>query len=133
VIVGAVGAAALACSGVAPAASVVRGPGPGTSVVASQPTTVAKYIGPNHVGSAGIAGLDDARCQAIVNAHNEDEQSALEGIKTGDQNHALGSAELADGSRRSWGTTASSSTDRAHRYTPLITAESPAVQAGLSA
>ncbi len=94
VTVGAVGAA-LASSGVASAASVVHRPGTGTPVVASQPTTVAQYINPNNVGSAGIAGYDDAHCQSLVNSHNADENDAVKAAAAGDALLAQGYAELA--------------------------------------
>jgi hypothetical protein len=108
---GAVGAA-FASSGVASAASVVHRPGTGTPVVVSQPTTVAMYINPNNVGSAGIAGYDDAHCQSLVNSHNAHESGAVKAAAGGDALLAKGYAELAGDLQTELESNSSSLTDR---------------------
>jgi hypothetical protein len=95
VAIGAVGAA-LASSGVGSAATFVRPLGIGRTVVAVQPTTtVAQYIDPHNVGSAGIPGYDNAKCQSLAKAHNADENSAVQSAKNGDAVAAQGFALLA--------------------------------------
>jgi hypothetical protein len=83
VAISAVGAA-VASSGVASAASVVHRPGTGTPVVASQPTTVAQYINPNNVGSAGIGGYDNPACEHLANQANAAEDGADQAAHNGD-------------------------------------------------
>jgi hypothetical protein len=71
IALGAVGAA-VASSGVASAAIPVHRPGTGTVTrVVAPPTIVAdEAIDPNKVGSAGIAGYDDAACEQLANESN---------------------------------------------------------------
>jgi len=92
VALGAVGAA-LAGSGAASAATVLRTPGTGTTVVASQPTTVADTVDPNKVGgSPGVPGSTDEDCVALANEINTLTGSGYAELLSGDS--ALGEAEL---------------------------------------
>jgi hypothetical protein len=96
VAVGAVGAA-LASSGVPSAASAFHNPGTATPVVASQTTTVvAKYIDPDNVGSAGILGYDDQRCEDLANQHNDLENAGYDAVRAGNAAGFKASMDAAD-------------------------------------
>jgi hypothetical protein len=96
VALGAVGAA-LASSGVASAATNVRSPGTVTPTrVVAPPTVVAQTIDPDNVGSAGIAGYDDQKCEDLANRHNDLEWSGYQSLRAGDTkgyNDALDAAD----------------------------------------
>jgi hypothetical protein len=94
VAVGAVGAG-LVSSGVASAASVIPPPGTGTTVVASQPTTVARYIDPVKTFSAGIAGYSDGKCEQLAGLHNSLEGRGRSQAAMGNSADAQASFEAA--------------------------------------
>ncbi len=65
-----------------PAATVIHKPGTGTTVVASQPTTVAQDIDPSKVGAGGSGQSTDEQCEDLaneINSLNNDAQSNLSG------------------------------------------------------
>jgi hypothetical protein len=74
VAISAVGAV-LAPVGAASAATVAHQPGASTSVIASQPITVAQTIDPNKVGSAN-GNYTDEDCEDLANEVNFDNQQA---------------------------------------------------------
>jgi hypothetical protein len=91
IALGAVGAAA-ASSGVASAAISVHGPGTGTGNVAklvAPPRVVPdEVVDPNKVGSAGIAGYDNAACEQLANETNAAEKGANSAAGDGDMTTA---------------------------------------------
>jgi hypothetical protein len=96
VILGAV-AAALACTGVASAASVARAPGSRLAPVltsAAPPMTIA--LDPSKVGGAGIPGYDDAACEGLANDYNTLVQGAEDSLAGGDEATAATDGELAN-------------------------------------
>ena len=95
VAVGAVGTA-LACSGVASAAINVRSPGTVAPTRAAAPTVVAQTIDPDNVGSAGIAGYDDQKCEDLANQHNNQEWAAHDALRASDMNGYVSLLNAAD-------------------------------------
>jgi hypothetical protein len=95
VAVGAVGAA-LASSGVASAAINVRSPGTVAPTRVAPPTAVTQTIDPDNVGSAGIAGYDDQKCEDLANQHNNQEWAGFDALRVGDMNGYVSALNAAD-------------------------------------
>ena len=95
VAVGAVGAA-FASSGVASAAMNVRSPGTVAPTRVAPPTAVAQEIDPDNVGSAGINGYDDQKCEDLANQHNDLEFQAYQSALHSDMKAWAASMDKAD-------------------------------------
>jgi len=90
--------AALAGSGAASAATVLRAPGTSTTVVASHPTTVAQDIDPSKVGAGGSGQSTDEQCEALaneINSLNNDAQTNLTSNNPSDFALAVAESALA--------------------------------------
>jgi hypothetical protein len=63
----------------------------GSGVASAQP------INPQEVGSAGVAGYDDAMCESLANDHNKAESAGIQAVKDGDASAAQANIDNANG------------------------------------
>jgi hypothetical protein len=88
--------AALVSTTVASAATVVRSPGKAAPVRVAPPTVVAQQIDPDNVGSAGVPGYDDQKCEDLANQHNSLEDAGYHSLLAGDTGAYVSALNAAD-------------------------------------